>query len=58
MVTGLPWHTGLTDAAMDTPTLETGFTLMLTALERDGFPEGQVMFEVSLQEILSLLDGA
>ena len=50
-VTEVPAHTGLAEAAIDTLTGSSGFTVMVMAFEVAGFPVVQVSLEVRTQEI-------
>ena len=57
-VTEVPAQTGLAEAAIDTLTGSSGFTVMVTVFDVAGLPVGQVAFEVSTQVTTSLLVGA
>ena len=50
-VTDAPEQTGLADAAMVTPTVNIGFTVMVTVFDVAGFPVVQVALEVITQVI-------
>jgi hypothetical protein len=56
-VTEVPAQTGLADAAIDTLTGNSGFTVMVTTLEFAGLPVAQVALEVNTHEIVLLLAG-
>ena len=56
-VTEVPAQTGLAEAAIDTLTGSSGFTVMVTVLEVAGLPVGQVAFEVRTQVIVLPLAG-
>jgi hypothetical protein len=49
-VTGVPWHTGLAEAEIETLTGRFGLTVMITVFDVAGFPVAQVASEVSTQE--------
>ena len=53
----MPEQTGLAEAAIDTLTGSSGFTVMVTVFEVAGLPVGQVAFEVSTQVTRSILAG-
>ena len=56
-VTEVPAHTGFAEAAIETLTGSSGFTVMVRVLEVAGLPVGQVALEVSTQVIASLFTG-
>ena len=56
-VTEVPAQTGLADAAIDTVTGSSGFTVMVTVFDVAGLPVGQVALEVKAQVTRSLLAG-
>ena len=56
-VTEVPAQTGLAEAAIDTLTGSSGFTVMVTVLEVAGLPVGQVALEVRVQVTRSLFAG-
>ena len=56
-ITEVPAQTGLAEAAMVTLTGSNGFTVIVTALDVAGFPDGQDAFEVKTQVIASLFVG-
>ena len=56
-VTEVPAHTGFAEAAIETLTGSSGFTVMVTVFEVAGLPVGQVALEVSTQVMASLFTG-
>ena len=56
-VTEVPAHTGLAEAATDTLTGSSGFTVMFTVFDMAGLPVGQVATEERTQETASLFIG-
>ena len=56
-VTGDPAQTGLADAAIDTLTGSTWFTVMVIVLDVAGFPVVQVALEITTQVIVLPLAG-
>ena len=56
-VTDMPAQTGLAEAAIDTLTGSSGFTIMVTVFDVAGLPVGQVAFEVRTQVIVLPLAG-
>ena len=56
-VTEVPAQTGFAEAATDTFTGSSGFTVMVMIFEVAGLPLGQVALEVKTQVIASLFTG-
>jgi hypothetical protein len=56
-VTEAPGQIGFALAAMDILTGRTGLTNIVTGFDIAGFPDGQVVFDVSLQVITSPFTG-
>ena len=56
-VTEVPAQTGLAEAATDTLTASSGFTVIVTVFDVAGLPVGHVAFEVSTQVTSSLFAG-
>ena len=54
-VTGVPVQTGLAEGAIDTPAVNAGLTIMVTALEVAGLPVAQTAVDVITTVITSLL---
>jgi len=52
-VTELPWQKGFADAEIDTLTGRFGLTVIITVLLVAGFPVGQRIFEVRIQDTRS-----
>jgi hypothetical protein len=56
-VTSVPAQTVVNEAMIAILTGSRGFTVMVTVLDRAGFPVGQIALEMSSQVIASLLTG-
>ena len=56
-VTVVPAHTGFAEAATDTLTGNSGFTVMVTVFEVAGLPVGQVALEVTTHAMVLPEDG-
>ena len=56
-VTGIPEHTGLIEAAIDTLTDMFELTVMAIVFDVAGFPVGQIAFDVKMHFTWSPFDG-
>jgi hypothetical protein len=57
-VTGVPSQTGFAEGEMLIPTVDVGFTVMVTVFDVAGFPVVHARFEVTTQLTISLVTGA